>query len=141
QREPFLQTRTPALEVRVETIDEGLAPRLDALEYMTATSEAWELSSLAHKVDNIHEHLKELLILCMKNIDNLKILKALFCAKDASHPLLDGSSKTRVNVDVLRKKTVLLLISDLDVSHEEILVLTQIYKDSRIQQGVHYEIV
>ncbi|KAM0018770.1 putative sieve element occlusion [Helianthus debilis subsp. tardiflorus] len=131
-------------------------------EYITATSEAWELSSLAHKVQNIHEHLKSLLLLCMKNIeekqhdeyylmlvrifdvshlDNLKILKALFCAKDDIHPLLDGSSKTRVNVDVLRKKTVLLLISDLDISHEEILVLTQIYKDSRIQPGLQYEVV
>ncbi|KAI3686401.1 hypothetical protein L1987_80077 [Smallanthus sonchifolius] len=131
-------------------------------EYITATSEAWELSSLAHKVHNIHEHLKSLLLLCMQNIeekqhdeyffmlvrifdvshlDNLKILKALFCGKDDIHPLLDGSSKTRVNVDVLRKKTVLLLISDLDISHEEILVLTQIYKDSRSQPDFRYEVV
>ncbi|MFS7964157.1 putative sieve element occlusion [Helianthus anomalus] len=131
-------------------------------EYISATSEAWELSSLAHKVHNIHEHLKELLHLCKQNIeekqhdeyflmlirifevshlDNLKILKALFCGKDDIHPLLDGSSKTRVNVDVLRRKTVLLLISDLDISHEEILVLTQIYKDSRIQPDLHYEVV
>ncbi|PWA85166.1 sieve element occlusion [Artemisia annua] len=131
-------------------------------EYMTATSEAWELSSLAHKVQNIHEHLKGLLLLCYQNIeekqhdeyflmlgrifgvthiDNLKIIKALFCAKDDIHPLLDGSSKTRVNVDVLRKKTVLLLISDLDITHEEVLVLTHIYKDSRMQPDLHYEVV
>ncbi|XP_076907068.1 protein SIEVE ELEMENT OCCLUSION B-like [Bidens hawaiensis] len=131
-------------------------------EYITATSEAWELSSLAHKVHNIHEHLKGLLLLCMQNIeekqhdeyylmlvrifdvshiDNLKILKALFCAKDDIHPLLDGSTKTRVNVDVLRRKTVLLLISDLDISHEEILVLTQIYKNSRTQPDLNYEVV
>ncbi|KAK9072375.1 hypothetical protein SSX86_008809 [Deinandra increscens subsp. villosa] len=161
-------------------------------EYISATSEAWELSSLAHKVNNIHEHLKGLLLLCLQNIgqlnlflcslffndpqttkkelifmhyviaeekqhdeyflmlvrlfdvshlDNLKILKALFRDKDDIHPLLDGTSKTRVNVDVLRKKTVLLLISDLDISHEEILVLTQIYKESRIQQDLHYEVV
>ncbi|XP_076957915.1 protein SIEVE ELEMENT OCCLUSION B-like [Bidens hawaiensis] len=131
-------------------------------EHISATSEAWELSSLAHKVQNIHEHLKGLLLLCMQHIeekqhdeyylmlvrifevphlDNLKILKAFFCAKDDIHPLLDGSSKARVNVDVLRKKTVLLLISDLDISHEEILVLIQIYKDSRIQPDLHYEVV
>ncbi|KAD5507696.1 hypothetical protein E3N88_15399 [Mikania micrantha] len=131
-------------------------------EYISATSEAWELSSLAHKVQNIHEHLKGLLLLCFQSIeekqhdeyylmlkrifevphlDNLKILKALFCAKDDIHPLLDGSTKTRVNVDVLRKKIVLLLISDLDISLEEILVLTQIYKESRIQPDLLYEVV
>lgn len=133
-------------------------------EYITATSEAWELSSLAHKVHNIHEHLKGLLLLCYQNIeekqhdeyylmlvrifevshlDNMKILKALFCARDDIHPLIDGSttSRTRVNVDVLRKKTVLLLISDLEISHEEILVLTNIYKESRTQANLHYEVV
>nr|XP_043607193.1 protein SIEVE ELEMENT OCCLUSION B-like [Erigeron canadensis] len=131
-------------------------------EYITATSEAWELSSLAHKVNNIHEHLKSLLLLCYQNIeekqhdeyylmlgrifdaphlDNLKIVKALFCAKDDIHPLIDGSSKTRVNVEVLRKKTVLLLISDLEISLEEVVILTQIYKDSRIQPDLQYEVV
>ncbi|GKA40863.1 sieve element occlusion B-like protein [Tanacetum coccineum] len=74
-------------------------------------------------------------------LDNLKIIKALFCATNDIHPLLDGSSKTRVNVDVLRKKTVLLLISDHDITHEEVLVLTQIYKESRIQPDLFYEVV
>ncbi|XP_024977373.1 protein SIEVE ELEMENT OCCLUSION B-like [Cynara cardunculus var. scolymus] len=131
-------------------------------EYITATSEAWELSSLAHKVHNIHEHLKALYVLCCQNIeekqhdeyflmlvrifevshlDNLKIIKALLCAKDDIHPLSHGSSKTRVNVDILRKKTVLLLISDLEISHEEILVLTQIYKESRTYPQIQYEVV
>ena len=32
------------------------------------------------------------------HLDNLKIIKALFCAKDDVHPLLDGSSRTRVNI-------------------------------------------
>ncbi|KAJ9567929.1 hypothetical protein OSB04_003895 [Centaurea solstitialis] len=147
-------------------------------EYINATSEAWELSSLAHKVHNIHEHLKGLYILCCQNIgksltfcsfnnpkdtfeekqhdeyflmlvrifevshlDNLKIIKALLCAKDDIHPLAHGSSKTRVNIDVLRKKTVLLLISDLEISHEEILALTQIYKESKTYPQIQYEVV
>ncbi|GKA40862.1 sieve element occlusion B-like protein [Tanacetum coccineum] len=126
-------------------------------EYVTATSEAWELSSLAHKSSDkeltfIHDvaaeekqHDEYFLMLVrifdVAHIDNLKIIKALFCAKDDIHPLLDGSSKTRVNVDVLRKKTVLLLISDLDITHEEVLVLTHIYKESRIQQDLQYEVV
>lgn len=130
--------------------------------FITATSEAWELSSLAHKVCNIHEHLKSILVLCYQNIeekqhdeyhlmlvrifavthvDNVKILKALFCAKDDVHPLYHGSSKTRINVDVLRKKNVLMLISDLEISHEEIITLTQIYKDSKTHSDLNYEIV
>ncbi|KAI3504563.1 hypothetical protein L1887_26137 [Cichorium endivia] len=131
--------------------------------YITATSEAWELSSLAHKVHNIHEHLKSILVLCYQDIeekqhneyhlmlvrifestthvDNVKILKALFCAKDDVHPLYHGSSKTRINVDVLRKTNVLLLISDLEITHEEIITLTQIYKHSRTISDLNYEIV
>lgn len=31
------------------------------------------------------------------HLDNLKILKALFCPKDDIHPLMEGSSKTRVD--------------------------------------------
>ncbi|CAH1428510.1 unnamed protein product [Lactuca virosa] len=38
-------------------------------EYITATSEACELSSLTHKVHNIHEHLKSILVLCYQNIE------------------------------------------------------------------------
>ncbi|KAL7597800.1 hypothetical protein Lser_V15G21384 [Lactuca serriola] len=130
--------------------------------YITATSEAWELSSLAHKVHTIHEHLKSILVLCYQNIEekqhdeyhlmlvrifevthieNTKILKALFCAKDDVHPLYHGSSKTRINVDVLRKKHVLLLISDLEISNEDIITLTQIYKDSKTHSDLHYEIL
>lgn len=32
--------------------------------HTSATTEAWELSSLAHKVNNIHEHLTKQLELC-----------------------------------------------------------------------------
>lgn len=32
--------------------------------HISATTEAWELSTLAHKVNNIHEHLKKQLDLC-----------------------------------------------------------------------------
>ncbi|CAI9283797.1 unnamed protein product [Lactuca saligna] len=38
-------------------------------EYITTTSEACELSSLTHKVHNIHEHLKSILVLCYQNIE------------------------------------------------------------------------
>ncbi|CAL9165348.1 unnamed protein product [Musa hybrid cultivar] len=131
-------------------------------EHVSSTSEAWELSSLAHKLSNIHDHLTKQLELCYRHIgekknveayqtlvhlfqtvhiDNMKILKALMYSKD-DLPLVDGTTKRRVSVDVLRRKIVMLFISDLDISQEELFVLIQIYSDTH--QGKierHYEIV
>ncbi|XP_042496824.1 protein SIEVE ELEMENT OCCLUSION B-like [Macadamia integrifolia] len=123
-------------------------------DYIPSTTEAWELSSLAHKVNNIHEHLTKQLTLCYQHIDekksieayttlvrlfetihidNMKILKALIYAKDDMQPLLEGSTKRRVGVEVLRRKNVLLLISDLDISQEELSIMEQMYRESRDQ--------
>ncbi|KAF8390540.1 hypothetical protein HHK36_025067 [Tetracentron sinense] len=120
-------------------------------EYMSSTAEVWELSSLAHKVSNIHGHLTKQLAICYQyidekrhmeayqtlvrlfeanHLDNMKILKALIYAKDDLQPLYDGSTKKRVNLEVLRRKIVLLLISDLDIS-EELDILEQMYRESR----------
>lgn len=46
-----------------------------------------------------------------------------------------------MGVEALRGKTVLLLISDLEISHDEILILGQIYQESRRRPEYHYEIV
>lgn len=121
-------------------------------EYLSSTTEAWELSSLAHKVSNIYEHLRKQLELCHQHInekkhieayqtlvrlfetphiDNMKIVRALIYSKDDQLPLYNGTSKKRVSLDVLRKKNVLLLISDLDLSHEELSILDQMYQESR----------
>ncbi|XP_074590983.1 protein SIEVE ELEMENT OCCLUSION B-like [Curcuma longa] len=131
-------------------------------EHISATTEAWELSSLAHKLRNIHEHfMKQLELLYryigekkhveafqtlvrlfeMVHIDNMKILKALISSKDEL-PLLDGATKKRASVDVLRRKIVILFVSDLDISAEELFVLIQIYSDTH--QGKNersYEVV
>ncbi|RWW13681.1 hypothetical protein GW17_00022583 [Ensete ventricosum] len=75
------------------------------------------------------------------HIDNIKILKALMYSKD-DLPLVDGTTKRRVSVDVLRRKIVMLFISDLDITQEELFVLIQIYSDTH--QGKierHYEVV
>ncbi|TYJ07970.1 hypothetical protein E1A91_A11G042100v1 [Gossypium mustelinum] len=131
-------------------------------EFVTSTSEAWELSSLAHKVCNIHEHLQKILQLCHQHIDekkqtesyeglkhsfgtpqldNSKILLKIFSlSKEDPHSLL-GPEKTKVHVEVLRRKHVLLLISDLDITHEEIQVLESLYKYDRVTSEVNYEIV
>ncbi|XP_043726165.1 protein SIEVE ELEMENT OCCLUSION B-like [Telopea speciosissima] len=136
-----------------------------AHEYIPSTTEAWELSSLAHKVNNIHDHLLKQLALCYQHIDekkhaeayltlvrlfetihidNMKILKALIYAKDDLQPLYEGSTKKRVGVEVLRRKNVLLLISDMDISQEELSILEQMYKESRDQPSrpeSQYEVV
>lgn len=47
----------------------------------------------------------------------------------------------QVGVDVLKGKTVLLLISDLEISYDEIFILNQIYQASRKDTNLQYEIV
>ncbi|PPR99876.1 hypothetical protein GOBAR_AA20782 [Gossypium barbadense] len=129
-------------------------------EFITSTSEAWELSSLAHKVSSIHEHLQSLLHICYQRIDeeklmeafedfrrtietpqmdNLKILLKIF-RKEETYYLLNPD-KTKVLNDVLRRKHVLLLISDLDISQEEIRVLEALYKGERVSSELNYEIL
>ncbi|XP_065875366.1 protein SIEVE ELEMENT OCCLUSION B-like isoform X1 [Euphorbia lathyris] len=121
-------------------------------EYIASTTEAWELSSLAHKVKSIHEHLMRQLTLCYQHIDerrhleayqtlirlfetnhidNIKILRALIYAKDDQLPLYDGATKRRASLDVLRRKNVLLYISDLELPSEELSMLEQMYSEAR----------
>ncbi|KAF5961593.1 hypothetical protein HYC85_002802 [Camellia sinensis] len=123
-------------------------------EFITSATEAWELSSLAQLINSIHDHLKKQLELCyqlveekrnleayvslvhlmeMIHLDSMKVLRALIYAKDDLLPLFDGSAKRRVNLEVLRRKNVLLLISGLDISMDELSILEQIYNDSRHQ--------
>ncbi|XP_020215868.1 protein SIEVE ELEMENT OCCLUSION B [Cajanus cajan] len=121
--------------------------------YVISTLESWELSSLAHKLDNINSHLRKQLVICQQLLDenkqrevfdslwilfetphqdNFKVLKALISSKDDPLPLLDGSSKQRVSIEVLRKKMVLLYITDLhNVSEQEIVIFEQMYLESR----------
>ncbi|OMO69209.1 hypothetical protein COLO4_29199 [Corchorus olitorius] len=123
-------------------------------EYLLSTTESWELSTLVHKLNNMHSHLRNLLASCRKQIDdrkfmeayqnllylfetaqieNMKVLKALLNPKNDPLPLFDGATKRRVNLDVLRRRNVLLLISDLDILPEKIAILEQIYNESRSQ--------
>uniref|UniRef100_A0A2N9IM46 Sieve element occlusion N-terminal domain-containing protein n=1 Tax=Fagus sylvatica TaxID=28930 RepID=A0A2N9IM46_FAGSY len=67
------------------------------------------------------------------NIDNVRPLKLLVYPKDDLHPLVDCLTKTRVNIDVLRRKSVLLLISNLDISLDELSILEQIYNHNKPQ--------
>ncbi|PON85236.1 Sieve element occlusion [Trema orientale] len=128
-------------------------------EQIASTSEIWELSSLAHKLVNIHDLLADELSSCRRyieekqneenyktlirliestHLDNMKVLRALISTVE-EQPLVHGASKTRASIEVLRRKHVLLLISDLDISLEEIAVLNLIY-EMRLRQDPRYEL-
>ncbi|KAG6716117.1 hypothetical protein I3842_04G031100 [Carya illinoinensis] len=132
-------------------------------EFVVSTTEAWELSTLTHKLRTIRDHLKKQLEICnqyieekrdveafqmlvnlfeMIHIDNMKPLKAIIYPRDDIQPLFDGYAKKRVNIDVLRRKNVLLLISSLNISQDELSILEQIYSESRVVQlESQYELV
>ncbi|XP_021733829.1 protein SIEVE ELEMENT OCCLUSION B-like [Chenopodium quinoa] len=127
---------------------------------MSATAESWELSNWAHKLKTINDHLRSTLdnlymlieekkqidaynmikkiIYHTIHVDNMKVLKTLIYADDDISPLYDGPAKRRVHLDMLRRKNVLLLISGLDITHEELFILEQSYNESKVHE---YEIV
>ncbi|XP_074294676.1 protein SIEVE ELEMENT OCCLUSION B-like [Silene latifolia] len=129
-----------------------------------SATEAWDLSSLVHKGRSVHDQLRQKLTVCYefielrkkeeayKNLeilfqstqitDNVKIIKSLIYPKDDLAPLVKVTTRQRVHFDVLRGKTVLLFISDLDVNIEELATLDRIYKESRKNESeFQYEIV
>ncbi|RAL47553.1 hypothetical protein DM860_011291 [Cuscuta australis] len=129
---------------------------------LATTMETWEITSTTHKLVHISDHLKEQLQICNQHIeekmhieyyrmvvhlfeishfDNMKIIKALIYNKDDILPLEVGTTHTRASIEVLRRKTVLLLLSDLDISDEELSVLSNIYEESRTKPELQYEIV
>ncbi|XP_058739429.1 protein SIEVE ELEMENT OCCLUSION B-like [Vicia villosa] len=139
---------------------------LTTLGYEIFTSnDAWELSTLAFKLKSIVDHLKNELAICHKHIgdimdaeayrmlrelfsrphnDNMKIIKALIYSHEDNLPLYDGVSKKRASLEALRRKNVLLLFSGLEFSTDELLILEQIYNESKAhtkRQDNRYELV
>lgn len=134
-------------------------------EDIDQTMEDWYLSSLDHKLSQIHDYLKEQLAVCRQHIrerreieaykmiehllktpqiDNMKILGALICAKAEQLPLFDGLNKKRARLDVLWKKNVLLFISELEVPYQELSILEKMYLESRqdpTKEESQYEVV
>ncbi|KAK3012814.1 hypothetical protein RJ639_010406 [Escallonia herrerae] len=138
------------------------------LRFSTSSTLEWELSSLTHKIDRIHDDLKKLLAECRRiteekqrnkvyddllgmlraPIDNMPILRLLLNPKDDPLPLVEGTLKTRVRhmkqvrLEVLARKMVLLLISSLDISQDELSILEQIYNESRPREmEIQFEMV
>ncbi|KAG8383252.1 hypothetical protein BUALT_Bualt05G0165100 [Buddleja alternifolia] len=129
-------------------------------EYINSTIESWEISSLAHKLSVIMEHLQNQLMICKdlierkksedaytafkklmetSHIDNMRVLRAIIRSREDQKPLYDGSRKTNERLEVLRLKYVLLLISDLEVPHEELNILHMIYSQNSMRH--QYEVL
>ncbi|XP_051133191.1 protein SIEVE ELEMENT OCCLUSION B-like [Andrographis paniculata] len=131
---------------------------------VSMAAETWELSSLVERLSTIQKHLKTQLNLCNRYIDekkhneyfqaivnlfqttphfdNQRVLKQLIYSRDDQPPLVAGAGKkSKVGVEALRGKTVLLLISDLEISHDEIRLLDGMYLESRARPELNYDIV
>ncbi|KAK6116563.1 hypothetical protein DH2020_049669 [Rehmannia glutinosa] len=129
-------------------------------EYMTSTAESWEILNLAHKLSVILEHLQNQLRTCKDmiekkkaedayiafkrlmesaHIDNMKVLRAMIKSREDQRPIFDGSKRTNDRLEALRLKYVLLLISDLELPHEELNVLHSIYSQHSMRH--EYEVL
>ncbi|PRQ36289.1 putative sieve element occlusion [Rosa chinensis] len=58
----------------------------------------------------------------------MEVFKGLIFTKDNVQPLIDGSTKQTVKIDILRRNNLLLFISTLDVSDDDISILKPIHE-------------
>ncbi|KAK3012817.1 hypothetical protein RJ639_010409 [Escallonia herrerae] len=95
-------------------------------QFLTSSTLEWELSSLTHKIDRIHDDLKKLLAECRRIIGDAFMRVNL----------------KQVRLEVLARKMVLLLIASLDISQDELSILEQIYNESRPRETeIQFEMV
>lgn len=129
------------------------------IECLTTDSNSRQkLSQFGHKISIIINKLTNHVAQCTIYIDEaeyIKLLKKLFQTptevmevfkvlifrKDApKESIYDGSTKTLVDIEVLKKKEVFLFISTLNISQEDISILIPIY-DHLKETGSQYKIV
>ncbi|KAJ0075540.1 hypothetical protein Patl1_33430 [Pistacia atlantica] len=63
--------------------------------------------------------------------DNIQVMRGLIYAKEDQLPLLKGDTETRESIEVLSSKNVLLLISDMKITDEELFILKKMYRESQ----------
>ncbi|RWR74382.1 protein SIEVE ELEMENT OCCLUSION B-like protein [Cinnamomum micranthum f. kanehirae] len=114
-------------------------------EYVVSIIEARKkLTDIAQTLENIHVNLTSALVQCKKKIEEVRINEGYYNIKhlmERTHtnnmeifielihkgemPLFNGDTKTRVSLNVLKSKTVILFISYFDISDEEIKEIVQ----------------
>ncbi|KAH6801685.1 hypothetical protein C2S51_033131, partial [Perilla frutescens var. frutescens] len=141
-----------------------VAEILGQSEITNSYTETWDLHSFETKISSIKTTFNANLALSLKyidvkketeyveklklmfdktavHVDNQQVLQLIISTRDGSPPLASGPDKTRkIGVEALKEKTVLLFISDLDISFE-IFFLKKIYLESREKAELQYEIV
>ncbi|KAI4317949.1 hypothetical protein L6164_025770 [Bauhinia variegata] len=72
-------------------------------------------------------------------IEIVEVFKAIIFPKDVPQPLFDGSTKTTVEIDVLKQVNVFFFISTLEITDHEIEILRPVY--NHIKTDKKYKIV
>ncbi|KAK4437352.1 protein SIEVE ELEMENT OCCLUSION B [Sesamum alatum] len=86
---------------------------LNAYGYTTSSNiETSNFSMLVEKVNELFSAMRSQLDLCYQKVENNRKREALI-SEDEDMPLYDGYTQTPVSIELLRKKTVLLYISEL----------------------------
>ncbi|KAI4299755.1 hypothetical protein L6164_033184 [Bauhinia variegata] len=104
-------------------------------EYIPSSTEASELSTVAVTVDSIREQLKNQLDKCYEYIEQKIINQYLTFSGEDNLPI------DHIDMGIQRRKHMLLLISDLSISEEEVQVLERLYKDQTMRSEGLYEMV
>ncbi|KAK2636631.1 hypothetical protein Ddye_031423 [Dipteronia dyeriana] len=114
-------------------------------EYTVSTAESSEQTCLQNQLDQCYKILEvnrlneryQALVTLTKtpHSDNMEVLSAFIDDKEKRVPLVDCPTMIRESLDVLRMKNVLLLISDLDVSQDELYIIKYMYQESRQDQA------
>ncbi|XP_030534021.2 protein SIEVE ELEMENT OCCLUSION B-like [Rhodamnia argentea] len=95
---------------------------------------------IKHKKEEIEEE-RRLKRIFKKPTDNVALIRALFYIKNDPQPLVIGSElNIKYQVESLRRKNVMVLISDLNMSHDDLSILKKIYSDPKFKEH-RYEIV
>ncbi|KAJ0075372.1 hypothetical protein Patl1_33339 [Pistacia atlantica] len=97
-----------------------------------------------HERSNADRQRLETLKTLMKEVptDNTEVMRRLIYAKEDQLPLLKvkDDTKTRASIEVLKRKNVLLLISDM-YTDEEVFILDKMYRDFPDDRTREYEVV
>ncbi|PPS13114.1 hypothetical protein GOBAR_AA07540 [Gossypium barbadense] len=126
---PVLQVTRNVLRHIIPNINLSMNGHIDASDDQT------NLSAIDGAHDALHKICCELSCKCSRGGDAHATTMAIFNMLSS----YSWGAKV-VYINVLRRKHVLLLISDLDISEEEIRVLEVVYKE-RVSSGLNYEII
>ncbi|KAL8160122.1 hypothetical protein V2J09_001659 [Rumex salicifolius] len=108
-------------------------------EYMPSTTEL-ELTTWTNKLKLIFDYLGRMKKSVEQIMDNMAVMGNLIYPKTDLLPLFDGDTQKKVKLGVLNGKTVLLLISGLDMDPDQLTKLKKIYNESS-QLHEHFTIV